>query len=250
MQSRTALFGTVAFTAVAIAVSPRAALSPGPLTEAHAEIEGDCLACHTPLRGTPAAKCISCHPLDSVGIQRRSLVQPASRRPALAGMHKSFAKVDCGECHTDHEGSDPAQATKAFSHDALSLKLRQRCVGCHEGERPADDLHRQAEDDCAACHTTRAWTPASFKHDEYFVLDRDHQTRCVTCHTQPGRFKDYTCYGCHEHTPAGMEEKHREERVTNLRDCVRCHRSAARHEGEEGGREEGSSRRPAPTVPG
>jgi hypothetical protein len=48
-----------------------------------------------------------------------------------------------------------------------------------------------------------------------------------------------------------MEDKHREERVTNLRDCVRCHRSAARHEGEERGRrEEGSIRRPAPTVPG
>jgi hypothetical protein len=282
MQSRTALFGTLAFTSVAIAVSPRAALSPGSLTQGHAEIEGGCLTCHTPLRGTPAGKCIKCHPLDSIGMQRRSLVLPANARPALSEMHKSFAKVDCGECHTDHVGSDPARSTRGFSHDVLNLELRRRCVGCHDGGRPADELHRQVGDDCAACHsttewkpatfdhqqfgvrracttcheqkrptdalhrqagedcgachTTSAWTPASFEHDEYFVLDQDHQTGCTICHTQPGSYKDYTCYGCHEHTPAGMTAKHSEERVTNLGDCVRCHRSAAKHQGEEGGR--------------
>lgn len=239
MQSRRVLLGTVIFTVVAIAVSPRTALSPGPLTEGHAEIADDCLSCHTLLRGTPSAKCISCHPLDSVGIQRRSLVQPASARPALAGMHRSFAKTACGECHTDHAGSDPDQATRAFSHDALSREFRQRCVGCHEGERPADELHRQTANDCTACHTTSAWAPASFKHDEYFVLDRDHQTRCRTCHIQPGSYKQYTCYACHEHTPARVEAKHREERIANLRDCVRCHRSAAKHEEGQEEREHG-----------
>jgi len=281
MRSRTALLGTLIFTTVAIAASPRAALSPGALSQGHAELAGSCLSCHTPLRGAPGAKCITCHHLDSVGI-RRSLVQPASARPALAGMHGSFANTDCGECHIDHAGSDPARATRAFSHDALSGELRQRCAGCHEGERPADDLHRQvsdgctichtttewkpatfdhqrfglrracadcheqkrpadelhrqAGDDCTACHTTRAWTPASFKHNDYFVLDRHHQTRCVSCHTQPGSYKGYTCYGCHEHTLAGMTAKHQKEGIANFRDCARCHRSANKHEGGEGRR--------------
>lgn len=235
MRSRTALLGTTLLAGLFIAVAPRAALNPGPLTSGHGEIANDCLSCHTPFGGTPAARCIGCHPLDSVGLQRRSLVQPAHARPALAGMHASFTGSDCGECHTDHAGVDPARATMAFTHEALNPELRDRCSGCHEGNRPDDSLHRLADGRCGACHATRGWMPVAFKHDEYFVLDKDHQTRCRTCHIQPANYRVYTCYGCHEHTPANIMAEHREEGIANLRDCVRCHRSANEHEGGEHG---------------
>jgi len=378
MQSRTALIGTFLFAAGFIALSPRGALNPGRLTAGHAEIANNCLACHTLLRGTPAAKCIGCHPLDSIGIQRREAAVAAPPRPAAAGMHGSFAKIDCLECHTDHAGADPQGATHAFSHEALSsgvlrpctschegkrpadslhtqatlecgtchstrawtpstftheglntdvrqrcsgcheaklpadtlhaqakiecgtchtthawtpasfkhealsTDVRQRCTGCHQTTRPADNLHAQAKaecgachgtgawkptnfthealaagvltqctachegkrpgdtlhkpgiGECGACHTTRAWTPATFTHDEFFVLDRHHQSRCVTCHTQPSNYRSYTCYGCHEHSEARIASKHREEGIGNFSDCVRCHRSASEHEGGEG----------------
>lgn len=236
MRSRTALFGTILLAGLFSALAPKAALNPGPLSAGHAEIANDCLGCHTPLRGTPAAKCISCHPLDSVGLQRRSLVQPAQSRPGLAGMHATFTKTSCRECHTDHAGRNPANATVAFTHEVLAREARDRCSDCHAGNRPDDALHRQTEGRCGACHATRSWTPANFKHDEYFVLDRDHQTRCVTCHIQPANYREYTCYGCHAHTPTGIQATHREEGISNLRDCVRCHRSASEHEGGEGGR--------------
>jgi len=105
----------------------------------------------------------------------------------------------------------------------------------HEANRPADDLHRRAEGMCGACHATTAWIRATFQHDDYFVLDRNHQTRCRTCHIQPANYREYTCYGCHAHTPTGTAAQHREEGISNLRDCVRCHRSAAEHEGGERG---------------
>jgi hypothetical protein len=235
MQTRTALLGTVLLTTAFIAIAPKAALNPGPVTSGHREIANDCLGCHTPLRGSPAAKCISCHPLDSVGLSRRSLAQPAHARPGLAGMHATFTQTDCRECHTDHVGVDPANGTKAFTHEALSPALHDRCSSCHEGNRPDDALHRQADGRCGACHATRSWTPASFKHDEYFALDRDHQARCATCHIQPANYREYTCYGCHAHTPTNIAAEHREEGISNLRNCVRCHRSAS-GEGGEGGR--------------
>lgn len=240
MRSRTALVGTLILAAGLIALSPRLSLSSGPLTEGHADFAGNCLGCHTPLRGLPAGKCIACHPLDSIGIARRALVQPASARPALAGMHTEFRTADCLNCHTDHAGSHPKGATRAFRHENLSPSLQRRCVGCHEGERPADALHRQVADDCASCHGTRGWRPARFEHERYFVLDRDHDVSCKTCHIESAGYKQYTCYGCHEHTPARIDAGHREEGISNLRDCVRCHRSAQGEAGErhEGGRGE------------
>src|SRR5512140_1020356 len=107
MRSRTALVGTLILALGLIALSPRLSLSAGPLTQGHADIAGNCLSCHTPLRGLPGYKCIACHPLDSIGIARRTLVQPASARPALAGMHTEFRNADCLDCHSDHAGADP-----------------------------------------------------------------------------------------------------------------------------------------------
>ena len=209
MQSRTALFGTVAFTVVAIAASPEAALSPGPLTQGHAQIAGDCLSCHTPLRGTPAAKCIGCHPLDSIGIAARIARPPTQTDTALAGMHNSFPQTDCLECHTDHAGPDPANATGRFSHEALSRGLRERCTTCHEGNRPANDLHLQTGDGCGACHTTTEWKPATFEHQKFGM-----RQACTACHerNRPAdalhRQAGDDCAACHTTTvwkPATFE---------------------------------------------
>lgn len=232
MRSRTALIGSLVVAAGLIAASPRLSLSAGPLAEGHREIAENCLGCHTLLRGLPAGKCIACHPLDSIGIVRRALVQAPHARPALAGLHIEFRDADCLDCHTDHAGRDPKGATRVFRHERLSASLQRRCIGCHEGERPADDLHRKVADDCASCHTTKAWTPASFAHDQYFLLDRDHNVSCRTCHIESAGYRQYTCYGCHEHTPLRVAAQHREEGISNLRDCVRCHRSASGEPGE------------------
>lgn len=216
-------------------LTPRTALLPGPMVAGHAGLVNDCLACHAPFRGAPESRCAACHAPDSIGLART--VRPAGwePRPGLAGLHRSVQATDCMACHTDHAGADPASATREFEHEALADAERARCAACHDGNRPDDGLHTQAANDCAACHTTRAWTPADFEHQQFFVLDRDHDVRCATCHDQPGTFRAYTCYGCHEHTPENMAREHREEGVRNLADCARCHRSADEHEGGERG---------------
>ena len=34
--------------------------------------------------------------------------------------------ADCFACHTDHEGPDPANATKPFAHETLASDVRDR----------------------------------------------------------------------------------------------------------------------------
>ena len=59
---------------------------------------------------------------------------------------------------------------------------------------------------------------------------------CATCHLS-GNYKQYTCHGCHEHQQARIIAEHREEGITNIQNCVRCHRSP--HGDAEGEREGG-----------
>ena len=35
--------------------------NPGPISEAHAFLENNCAACHTPFRGVEDANCVVCH---------------------------------------------------------------------------------------------------------------------------------------------------------------------------------------------
>ena len=239
MRSRTAALLSAAVGVTFAFAAPHLALGPGPQSEGHARIESRCFDCHTPGQGTPRAKCIACHALDRIG------VDDAARDPrvqAIQGMHRSFGDAACGECHRDHRGRSPSLATLPFTHEALSAATRARCAGCHDRRRPDDTLHRQASGECGTCHATTAWKPATFAHDKYFVLDRDHAVACRTCHEGAASFERYTCYGCHEHSPARMQAEHREEgiRGSRLDDCVRCHRSADEHEGREhGGRRRG-----------
>jgi hypothetical protein len=73
-------------------------------------------------------------------------------------------------------------------------------------------------------------------------LDGDHNASCVTCHVR-NDYSRYTCYGCHEHTPANIRRKHLEEGIRKFDNCVECHRSADEHDikgrGGEGGGKRG-----------
>lgn len=76
------------------------------------------------------------------------------------------------------------------------------------------------------------------------MLDRDHNATCATCHTGEGQtnndFTRYTCFGCHQHTPANIRAEHAEEGTRNVDDCVRCHVSVDGEGGERGRGERGA----------
>jgi hypothetical protein len=40
----------------------------------------------------------------------------------------------------------------------------------------------------------------------------------------------YTCTNCHEHAPDRLAREHAKEGITDLRNCVRCHRNGRERE--------------------
>ncbi|MBL7924856.1 MAG: cytochrome c3 family protein, partial [Bacteroidia bacterium] len=184
-------------------------------------MEKECTACHRDHQGR--------HPDSSLSAFHHELLAPLDRgkcsschhRPA-DDLHKVL-KAECSSCH--HTGSWKEGAR--FRHELLTATDLNNCASCHA--KPQDDLHRFTQESCLSCHDTSRWKPSTFDHDQYFVLDKDHNVKCETCH-KAGNFKDYTCYGCHEHSLAGIRSEHREEGIRNIDNCVRCHKSADEHD--------------------
>lgn len=218
-------------------VRPHEMVSPGNLMPAHRALQDDCFACHAPFRGASAKRCTSCHVVAEIGL-RTTKGQPIPKSSRKPPFHQALAEPDCMACHSDHPKAPLSRAAGIrFDHALLKADLRARCQSCHTA--PRDELHVGKPSLCSTCHQTSAWKPATFNHDRYFALDRDHNTRCTTCH-QGGNYRRYTCYGCHEHQPADIIAEHREEGITRIDNCVRCHLSA---HGEVEGRGEGEGRR-------
>ncbi len=225
-----------------------AQISPGPLAEVHADLEGmsNCTRCHTIGEKVENAKCLQCH--DAL----------RSRIDAGEGYHVS-AEVrgqDCFKCHSEHHGRKFEMVrfdVEHFDHDLTgypltgahrqlncaechqpdfiqSRELRQRsgtylglntaCTTCHT------DFHQGTlSNNCTKCHTTDAFVPASaFSHDKTdFPLVGAHQTvDCVSCHKVTTRngssFQEFAdvpftnCSSCHE-------DVHQGRFGTNCKEC-------------------------------
>lgn len=228
-------------------VVPHLMLSPGPVITAHAEINTDCFACHQPWRGASAPLCIGCHALPDIGLRTTKgvAITKMSAPPRLkVAFHQDLLQQDCMACHSDHQSPRFTQPGRtSFSHALLRPAVRQQCENCHA--KPADRLHQGVTGDCLACHGQDAWKPATFDHAEFFVLDRDHNVECATCHTatqKGGSYSTYSCYGCHEHTPANIRAEHEEEGIRDFEDCMECHRDPG-VEPDKGGRGNRGGRR-------
>ena len=212
---------------------PHLMVSPSQVVNAHADIATDCFACHAPLRGASAARCINCHALPDIGL-RSTKGTPLARKTMKVSFHQDLLEQNCMACHTDHTGPKLLQENrKSFSHALLRSNVRTQCQSCHRA--PTDKLHTKITGNCSQCHAQKAWKPASVDHQQSFVLDKDHNVACVTCHVN-NDYSRYTCYGCHEHTAAKILREHRDQGIRDLNRCVHCHRSADGETGETGER--------------
>jgi hypothetical protein len=208
-----------------------ALVSPGPLSKAHAKLEGlsNCQKCHEPGNGVAAARCLTCHkPI-------------ADRIAAKKGVHRE-AGASCQGCHAEHAGLDAELRpfdTKTFNHaketgfqlDGRHAPLARDCARCHKTRsfleaRPAcaschNDVHKGTLGTaCSSCHSTSvplADAKKDFDHAKAkFQLTGAHRTvDCAKCHVN----KTYTglkfgaCTDCHR-------EPHKQAFGT---DCTSCH---------------------------
>lgn len=247
---------------------PRLMLNPGQLSQGHQKIENHCTSCHKLFWGLDDARCIACHKPGEIGKDSSGTVKAAMEfHTSLKGQsctschtdHKGIDRAlatiafdhsqltavllaNCSGCHNTPTDSLHTQLSVTcgschntsnwklegpFDHALIKGTSQNSCISCHK--KPADELHLSVQNNCADCHSTSEWSPATFDHDKYFILDRDHNVKCITCHTD-NNFKAYSCYGCHEHTPANVAEEHHEENIYNFDDCVSCHRSGDKHD--------------------
>lgn len=187
-------------------------------TSFHQElIEQDCMACHSDHQGlllTQRSRKPFSHALLRTAVRERCDGCHASPQDDI---HRDL-NANCGQCHRP-ERWKPA----TFDHALLAKAVLDRCEACHKA--PADTLHRQLKGNCRQCHSPERWKPATFDHNKLFVLDRDHNVTCVTCHVD-NNYSRYTCYGCHEHRPEKIRAEHLEEGIRDFENCVECHRSA------------------------
>lgn len=201
-------------------VYPQFMVSPGPLQAGHEDLESDCFACHAPLRGASAERCIACHALDEIGVRTSRGVAIVDDKKRTA-FHASLLDSDCMACHGAHRLPPLSHHHRpAFAHALLEPKIREQCETCHAA--PSDKLHARIDGGCAHCHVDSQWKPASFDHDKYFKLDRHHDKACDRCHVD-NDFTRYTCFGCHAHERDDVLAEHREEGITDIEDCAACH---------------------------
>lgn len=194
--------------------------------------EQDCMACHSDHQG-PKLTQRSRKPFSHALLKAAVKDQCASCHAAPKDTVHRDITLECSQCH-----GDTAWKPAHFEHTLLAPALLKRCEGCHNA--PNDSMHRQIQGSCMSCHQTKAWKPATFDHGKHFVLDRDHQTRCETCHKNKD-YSRYSCYGCHEHSEAGVRAEHLEEGIRDFTHCVRCHRDPG-VEPQEGGKPERGGR--------
>ena len=210
------------------------AIAPGDKVLFHEKLDKyACTTCHTDHAGLNSESAMN-------GFEHEMLPKPvmndciACHQKPENKLHQQLTNA-CAKCHV----TTAWELELAFNHDMVQLSERDNCVGCHE--TPTDEFHHTVKDNCTKCHSTDKWIPSTFDHSAYFVLDSDHNAKCATCHLS-NNYNTYTCYGCHEHTAGNILNEHREEGITNLTDCVSCHRSSDEHEGEEGRRKKGRDR--------
>lgn len=207
---------------ILVFVYPHLMVGPGKLIPGHKQLNTDCFACHAAFLGADSRRCVVCHKPDEIG--RLTSTGLAITKPLTAvPFHQKLINQDCVACHSDHAGVKRYRLHGYFNHALLQKASAEQCQDCHKS--PTDALHRQITGNCGQCHTLDKWVPATFDHNEYFELDRDHNTRCVTCHAL-NDYSRYTCYGCHEHTQENIRRKHLKEGIREFANCVECHRNA------------------------
>lgn len=199
--------------------------------------------------------CQSCHPGADFQFEPATCVAcHGEHDPAYFDDHLRAFGATCRDCH------DGADQMTGFTHAGTDFPLagqhlELRCADCHQPETaPADTatrcaachsepaIHAQvfSDQDCAACHTPEAWSPArltdapAFRHADTNFQLINHTTdfdgsalTCADCHRQAstGDFGPSieACLNCHTGGQADFTAPHVQLYGAN---CVSCHDGA------------------------
>ncbi|MGZ8776240.1 MAG: cytochrome c3 family protein, partial [Mycobacterium sp.] len=191
-----------------------------------------CATCHQkddPHQGSLGSDCAACH----VTADWKDVTFDHSK--TAFPLTEAHASVDCASCHKN--GQFRGTPTN--------------CAACHGAPTSHNSKFGP---NCASCHTTRAWLPASFDHSvTTFPLTGAHPlvvcqkchanptvtftgapTTCAACHTKPSNHTAAmatncgTCHSTRAWTPATFAHAQTRFPLTGAHTsvtCARCHTS-------------------------
>jgi hypothetical protein len=233
--------------------------------------DADCTACHTAAAWSPAwingvefnhkndtsfnlnlhrvdfdgstISCLGCHDGGGYEISGQSCFDcHAPDNQPFMSQHQLELGGDCLECH------DGVDRMRTFDHQAVFQldggHIGVECQTCHSSQRYKDtpseckDCHAEPEIhlgyfglQCEYCHDSNGWSPAQLVQHT-FPIDHgeEGELACETCHSST--YAEYTCFSCHEHTPAEIDDKHKDLNLAplELSNCTECHLDGSVHE--------------------
>jgi hypothetical protein len=213
----------------------------------HAEIKGDCNACHTAPweSATMDDRCSTCH------------TNVAAEIADVNSIHGRMMQIDqgakCRDCHPEHHGPDALLTVLerwTFPHDVASFSLKQHqlkdgndpflCSDCH-----GQDVTKFDQVTCVNCHAPKDMTfmvghtvafgfeclnchdgfdrfGGDFSHDAFAfkLIDKHAAAQCAQCHINSFTIADLQsakqdCFACHQ-----AHDSHAGSLGT---DCAACH---------------------------
>lgn len=239
--------------------------------EQHAGMfSSDCVECHSTLAWSPAVwegnpfdhdlagfslilhefdyqglpmTCLSCHQQEFFEVDVVTCKNCHEQHDfEFMQKHSEEFGFDCTACHDGVDRMHNFDHNNIFVLDGAHIEVD--CVACHVNQvfdglpKECSDCHVEPEIhagsfglNCAACHSTDAWQPASLK-EHTFPLDHgdEGEIACETCHINT--YTQYTCERCHDSNDPEFLEEHDDEDITqnNLMDCVECHWDGENHD--------------------
>jgi hypothetical protein len=207
---------------------------PGALSQSHASLAHNCVACHQPVKGVNSASCINCHANNKDLLQR----QPTAFHASLQ---------TCTGCHVEHQGGArmPTQMDHTWLAKVGHQSLRKLGVNVASGTLTNDDietltkslgqsrLNSQTREEQGhqvpgpvvnLNAPTLQFSPHSSSGDGGKLLN------CVACHATKDRHQQVfgkSCAQCHAlDTWSITEFRHPSVRST---DCAQCHKAPPSH---------------------
>ena len=177
----------------------------------------ECIDCHRDEYNTSAepnhklagfdSDCEKCHSIQDISWDNAKYTHPPSL--PLTGGH---AQTNCSECHATQYAGTSTECETCHLDDYRSVTEPNHVTGNY----PLD---------CTVCHTSQAWSPATFNHDATaFPLTGSHRTQdCSACHQN----EQYTglssdCNSCH--SDEYLQTRDPDHTVLQLdQDCSICH---------------------------
>jgi hypothetical protein len=221
------------------------AVIPGGLSQSHAFLSDNCVACHTPVQGVEPTLCIACHARNTALLQR----QPTA-------FHASIQS--CTGCHVEHQGTVRMPTT--MDHSLLARVGHRELRVAEQGVEPTlDEIeaavgqsaegprretqaptsgapHTQRERcgssaDCFEARATAQPPSARGLRIDHPRLNGDQSMlNCGGCHATKDRHRGLfgaDCVQCHATTQWSIADfRHPSARST---ECAQCHQPPPSH---------------------